>query len=98
MSAQCNSESMPRRCAEKFEEISHSLGKIDHVAEDVKILRRAVAGNGSTEHSLAFRMRRLEQGTERSRSTRARWRERLWRLCVAAALIVFGWWLKAQRT
>ena len=96
MAPTCDYGSIPRQCAEKFEEISHSLGQIKLVAEDVRALRRAIIGNGRPDGSLAFRLRRLEQLRTDSRSALRRWIDRLWKLAVAAALVVLGWWLKAN--
>lgn len=95
MPAKCQNTSLPRPCAEKFEEISRSLGKLDRMAEDIAVLRRTVVGNGRAESSLAYRVGRLEADTRRERSAKSRWAERIWRLCVAGGLVMFGWWLKS---
>jgi len=94
----CGRETIPRHCAEKFEEISVRLGKLDLIARDVRLLRMAVVGNGVPERSLAHRLRRLEERRECTRTIRARWAERLWKLCVATALVVFGWWIKSRQS
>lgn len=95
MPARCQNTSLPRPCAEKFEEISRSLGKLDRMAEDIAVLRRTVVGNGSAEDSLTYRVGLLEADTRHARSAKTRWAERVWRLCVAGGLIVFGWWLRS---
>jgi len=95
MPPKCHTTSVPRPCAEKFEEISRSLGSLDRMAEDLAVLRRAVVGNGSTERSLTYRLGRLEDAADFTRSAKARWAERIWRLCIALGLVVFGWWLKS---
>ena len=95
MTGVCDSNIMPRGCAEKFEEFSRSLAKLDSVAEDVSILRKAVVGNGDVAHSLVCRVRRLEECKEIDHDVKVRWRGRLWRLLVAVGLVVFGWWLKS---
>ena len=94
-SSQCHTTTLPRPCAEKFEEISCSLASLDRIADDVGVLRRTVVGNGRAEGSLAFRVGRLEQDARATQSAAARWTDRAWRLCVAAGLIMFGWWLKS---
>ena len=95
MTAACDNNTMPRGCAEKFEEFSRSLAKLDSVAEDVGVLRRAVVGNGDAAHWLACRLRRLEECKEIDHGVRVRWRNRLWRLFAAVGLVLFGWWLKS---
>ena len=95
MPSKCHTTSLPRPCAEKFEEISRSLASLDRMAEDIGVLRRTVVGNGRAEGSLAYRVGRLEEDATDTRSDTTRWADRAWRLCVAAGLIVFGWWLKS---
>ena len=95
MPAKCHTTSLPRQCAEKFEEISRSLSALDRMADDIGVLRRTVVGNGRAEGSLAYRVGRLEDSATHARSDKTRWAERAWRLCVAAGLVVFGWWLKS---
>lgn len=90
----CTGDSLPRPCAEKFEEMSRVLGKVDRMAEDVKVLRSAVVGNGNAKDSLAFRVRSLEESNSVVRGNRRRWGERLWRVAVAVSLVLFGWWIK----
>ena len=93
MPPKCHPTSLPRPCAEKFEEISRSLAALDRMAEDIGVLRRTVVGNGSAADSLAYRVGRLEDEADSARSSTARWADRMWRLCVAAGLVVLGWWL-----
>lgn len=95
MPPECHTTSLPRPCAEKFEEISRSLGSLDRMAEDLAVLRRTVAGNGTTERSLTYRLVRLEEAADFTRGNKTRWAERVWRLCVALGLVVFGWWLRS---
>ena len=95
MTGVCDNNIMPRGCAEKFEEFSRLLAKLDSVAEDVAVLRKAVVGNGDAAHSLAHRLRRLEECKEIDHGVKVRWRNRLWRLLVAVGLVLFGWWLKS---
>ena len=97
MTAQCDGPTMPRHCAERFEDISRTLGKIDRMAEDVRALRKAVAGNGNTERSLAFRVGCLEQNCERATSARARWGRRIWKSLMAVLLVLFGAWIRSTR-
>jgi len=70
------------------------LGKIDRMAEDIKVLRSAVVGNGNAKDSLAFRVRRLEECNDVVRSSRRKWGDRFWRVVVAVGLILLGWWIK----
>ena len=82
---QCTENSLPRPCAERFEEISRVLGKIGRMAKDVEVLRSAVVGNGNAQDSLAFRVRRLEECNYVMRSSRRKWGDRLWRTAVASS-------------
>jgi len=86
---------MPRGCADKFEEISAGLQRLSTVAEDVKVLRAAVIGNGKPEKSLLSRVKDLEGYHERMNSSRRRWLDRLWKAGLGAALVAFGVWLKS---
>ena len=94
--AENSGNSIPRFCAEKFDEISRALGQIEGMAEDIRVLRKAVIGNGQVDGSLWFRVSRLEEAQSDKRSLRRRWGERVWRLAVGAALVLCGWWLKSD--
>ena len=91
---ECSGNTLPRPCAEKFEEMSRALGKIDQMARDVEILRRAVVGNGNARDSLAFRVRRIEECNDLAGSNRRKWGDRLWRMAIAIGLVLLGWWIK----
>ena len=91
----CADESIPQHCADRFEKISRSLGKIDRMSEDVTTLRRAVVGNGNAESSLTFRLRKLEDDNRNTDSRKRRWGERAWKLVVGGGLVVFGYWIKS---
>ena len=95
MPPKCHTTSLPRPCAEKFEDISRSLGSLDRMADDLAVLRRTVVGNGEAERSLTYRLGRLEEAADFTRSDTLRWADRVWRLCVALGLVVLGWWLKS---
>lgn len=90
------SNSMPRFCARKFEEISRAVGQIDGMAEDIRLLRRAVVGNGRVDGSLGFRVAMLEEAQSGNRSRHKRWGERIWKLVFGIALVLCGWWLKSD--
>ena len=96
MIAQCNDDRMPRRCAEKFEEISRSLAQIERIAADVDVLRKAIVGNGEVDGSLAFRLRRLEELLHDRKSRRRQWGQRAWKIAMGAALVLLGWLLKSN--
>ena len=49
MSSECSEGSLPRACAERFEALSRAMARLDDVAEDVAVLRKAVVGNGDAE-------------------------------------------------
>ena len=83
-----------RHCAEKFEELSRALGRVDTMADDLAALRRAVVGNGEPERSLLVRVQLLEESRRTIRGTRAKWGERLWKSLIAVALVLMGWWLR----
>ena len=92
----CSTDNLiPRRCAEKFERISRSLGKIDRMAEDVSALRKAVVGNGEAKRSLAFRVGQLEAVQTTRRGARQRWGDRVWKLLTAVALVLLGWLIRS---
>ncbi len=93
MDPKCDNGSMPRHCAEKFGEISRSLGQLDRMGADLKLLREAVVGNGRPYGSVIFRLKQLETAHLDSKSTRRRWSDRAWKLIVAATLVVLGWLL-----
>ena len=95
MPPRCSEDSLPHHCAGKFEEISHALGKIGGIADDVATLRRAVVGNGRTEESLAFRVSKLEGAASSRKGSRRKWGERVWKVAVAVGLVLFGYWIKS---
>ena len=91
----CPTDSMPRGCADKFAEIAIACEKLAGVAEDVKVIRNAVVGNGRTSSSLLFRVQTLEDMHSAENSARRKWGARFWQAVVAAALVVFGVWIKS---
>ena len=94
MKPQCPEDSLPRACGEQFARIAGALARLERAAEDIRAVRRAVLGNGRAEESLAFRVGRLEEGRQRRVWQAGRWLERAWKLCVSAALVLLGWWIR----
>ena len=91
---ECNTDSMPRGCAEQFSRLAAGLSKLDEIAADVSTIKTTVIGNGHVEGSLAYRVQTIEAALSRGTSIQKRWCDRLWKLGTAIALVVFGWLLR----
>ena len=89
MTEPCQSDTMPRGCAEQFNEIHARLAIVDSVANDVKLMRTALIGNGKPEGSIAFRLRVVESAHALADSALAKAGSRRWQIymiCLSAAI------------
>ena len=91
--------SVPRSCAEAFRQVGERLagieGKVDAIHEQTTKINGRLTEVSRQTGRHETRLALLDHDVARVIAGRSRWRDRLWKLCLAVGLVVLGYLLRS---